>query len=71
MPTTTLHIPGLHCASCVNLVKDVSGAFQGITTVNVDLSAKKVTLEHSDIFDLQKWTEEIESLGDAYRVTIL
>lgn len=67
MPTT-ISIPGIHCASCVSLIKDVSAEFPAITKIDVDLTKKRVTIEHGDNFDFAKWKEEIESLGDAYKV---
>lgn len=66
---TTITIPGLHCASCISLIKDVSTDFPQIQKVDVDVDTKKVTIEHGDDFDLSRWTQAIESLGDSYRVT--
>lgn len=65
---TTVNIPGMHCESCATLVKDVSAEFPALQKVEVDLEAKKVTLEHQEEFDLKKWTQEIESLGEEYTV---
>ncbi|MBI3816704.1 cation transporter [Candidatus Peregrinibacteria bacterium] len=65
---TVVSIPGIHCASCAALLKDVSAEFPSIQNVDVDIEGKKVTLEHADDFDMQKWTMDIESLGDTYKV---
>ena len=65
---TTVSIPGIHCASCAALIKDVSSEFPSIQSVSVDLEGKKVTLDHADDFDLQKWTQEVESLDPKYKV---
>ena len=65
---TTVSIPGMHCASCASLIKDVSAEFPAITKVDVNLESKIVALEHSDAFDLASWTTEVESLGGAYKV---
>lgn len=65
---TTVSIPGMHCASCASLIKDVSSEFSPIKNIEVDVNAKTVRMEHSDDFDLSKWTQEIESLGDTYKV---
>ena len=65
---TTVRIPGIHCASCAALIKDVSSEFSTIKNVSVDLKTKKVTLEHEEGFDQGKWKKEIEALGDAYKV---
>lgn len=65
---TVVSIPGIHCASCAALIEDVSAEFSSITKVDVDLDAKTVTLDHTADFDQSKWTSEIESLGDTYRI---
>lgn len=67
---TTVTIPGMHCNSCATLVKDVSGEIPSIQNVDVDLETKEVTLEHDKDFDLKTWSEEIESLGTEYKVTL-
>jgi copper chaperone CopZ len=65
---TTVSIPGIHCAACATLIKDVSSEFSQIQKADVDIETKQVTLEHGEDFDLSKWTEEIETLGDTYKV---
>ncbi len=65
---TTVSIPGMHCASCAALIKDVSSEFPEIQTVNVDITTKKVTLEHAADFPIDAWKTEIESLGETYKV---
>ncbi len=65
---TTVSIPGIHCAACANLIKDVSSEFPQIQNADVNIETKHVTLQHDDGFDLLKWTEEIEALGDTYKV---
>jgi copper chaperone CopZ len=68
MTTTTVSIPGIHCAACANLIKDVSSDFPQIQRVDVDIEKKTVTLEHADDFDQNAWNTEVESLGDTYKV---
>lgn len=70
MPTTTVSIPGIHCVSCASLIKDISAEFPTITTIDVDLASKRITIEHTDDFDFAKWKQEIESLGNTYKVLI-
>lgn len=65
---TIVSIPGIHCASCAALIKDVSSEFPSIKSVNVDVDTKMVTLDHDERFDIRKWTEEIESLDPKYKV---
>lgn len=66
--TTTVSIPGIHCASCAALIKDVSAEFPSIKNVDVDIESKKVTIDHTDDFDRTKWTREIEALDEKYKV---
>ena len=68
MPTTKVSIPGIHCAGCAKLIKDVASDYPLITNVDVDLNTKTVTLDHDPDFDLTKWSEEIESLDEKYKV---
>ena len=65
---TTISIPGIHCASCSALIKDVSSEFPAIKSVDVDIDTKKVTLDHDENFDMQKWSAEIESLDPKYKI---
>ena len=65
---TTVSIPGIHCASCAALIKDVSSEFPSIKSIDVDIETKKVTLNHEENFDMQKWSQEIESLDPRYKI---
>ena len=65
---TTFSIPGMHCASCAALIKDVSGEFPEVTGADVDLTQKTFTLTHADDLDLTQWKTAIEELGEEYAV---
>lgn len=65
---TTVSIPGIHCAACSALIKDVSGEFPAIQHVDVDIGAKTVTLDHGEGFDFPQWKSGIESLDAKYAV---
>lgn len=65
---TTVSIPGIHCASCAALIKDVSSEFTSIKSINVDIDTKMVTIDHDESLAMQKWTEEIESLDPKYKI---
>lgn len=65
---TTVSIPGIHCASCAALIKDVSSEFPSINNVDVNIETKTVTIDHVEDLDMQKWTEEIEALDPKYAV---
>lgn len=69
--TTTVSIPGIHCASCAALMKDVSSEFPSIKSINVDIDTKKVILDHDESFDMKKWTAAIEALDPKYKVDSL
>ena len=66
--TTTISIPGIHCASCSALINDVSSEFPAIKNIEVDIESKKVTLDHDESFNMQKWTQEIEALDEKYKI---
>ncbi len=65
---TTVSIPGIHCEGCSALIKDVSSENPSVQSVDVDMSTKKVTIEHDERFDLAAWSKEIESLDPKYHV---
>lgn len=65
---TVFSIPGMHCDSCIALIKDVSGDFPSIQEINVNLETKKVEIDHAESFDKNLWIKEVEALGDAYKV---
>ncbi len=68
MFTTIVSIPGIHCASCAALIKDVSGEFPTIKSIEVDIDTKKVAIDHDESFDMQKWKQEIEALDEKYKI---
>ncbi|MBI2117764.1 heavy-metal-associated domain-containing protein [Candidatus Peregrinibacteria bacterium] len=65
---TVASIPGLHCPSCVAMIREISGEFPAIQTVDVDLATKKVMITHTNAFDFQQWKREIEALGETYKI---
>ena len=65
---TTVSIPGIHCASCSALIKDISSEFPSIKSVDVNSETKNVTIDHDASFDFQKWSAEIESLDPKYKI---
>ncbi|MEK7524278.1 MAG: heavy-metal-associated domain-containing protein [Patescibacteria group bacterium] len=65
---TIFSIPGMHCESCVSLIKEVSSDFPSIQKLDVQLETKKVEIEHAESFDKNLWIKEVEGLGDTYKV---
>lgn len=58
----------MHCDSCLTLLTEVSEEFPTVHGVNVNLETKELTLDHDDNLDLAAWKQEIEALGDDYKV---
>lgn len=65
---TTVSIPGIHCAACASLIKDVSSDFPAIKQIDVNIDTKQVTLDHDETLDMARWTNEVESLDEKYKV---
>ena len=65
---TTVSIPGIHCEGCSRLIQDVSKDTPGVTSVQVDLAAKTVSIDHDGQFSFDNWKKEIESLNPDYNV---
>lgn len=66
---TVVSVPGLHCNSCTLLVKDVSSEFPAIKDVNINLTTKRVEIDHTDDLDITAWTKAVEALGEQYAVS--
>lgn len=54
MLTKTLHIKGMHCASCVRLIEKAISKLDGVTSCNVNLVTNKATVT----FDMDKVTDK-------------
>ncbi len=65
---TIVSIPGIHCPSCAALIKDVSSDFPAITSVDVDIETKRVTIEHDNNLDLAHWSQELAAVNPQYVV---
>jgi copper chaperone len=64
MTETTVKVDGMSCEHCVSAVKNAVGALDGITSVEVDLSAKTVKVVHDPaIAPIEKIKFEIEEQG--------
>lgn len=66
--TTTLHIQGMHCASCKVLIEDVCQDIPGVTSCIVDSEHGTATIEHDASVNPDALRKEIESLG-GYKVS--
>ena len=60
---TVLNVEGMMCSHCENRVTTVLSALEGVSSVNVDLEAKTVTVEHSESVSIDTLKTEIEDQG--------
>lgn len=60
----TLNVEGMSCTHCENSVIKAVGTLNGVYKVNVDLNAKRVTVEYdSEKVDIQTIKDTIEDQG--------
>ncbi|GAE90062.1 copper chaperone CopZ [Acetivibrio straminisolvens] len=59
-----LTVEGMSCNHCVNSIKKAVGSLQGVDNVDVDLEAKKVTVEYdSSKLNVETIKNTIEEQG--------
>lgn len=46
MTQTVFHAPAIHCDGCANAIKRSLGRLPGVESVQVDVAAKRVEVEH-------------------------
>jgi len=62
--TEILYVEGMSCMHCVNAVKSSVGALPGVSKVEVDLPAKKVSVTYDgDQVKLESIKDTIEDAG--------
>lgn len=62
--STTFEVEGMSCNHCVNSIKNAVSQLEGVVNVEVDLEAKRVTVEYTDgLVNLQTIREIIEEQG--------
>jgi copper chaperone len=49
--TVTYEVPAVHCSHCKAAIEEEVGTVQGVETVDVDLEAKRVTVQGRDLRD--------------------
>jgi copper chaperone len=63
MEKLTLHVNGMSCEHCKNAVTKAVSALPGVSSVDVDLNAKTVTVQHDPAFaSFEKIKSEIVEL---------
>jgi len=60
----------MHCASCSALIRDISSEFPDIQNVSIDMNAKQIVIQHSEKFNFARWKQEVENMGEEYRVSL-
>lgn len=63
MATTTLTTTGMHCQSCVKLVKMSVGELDGVSEVDVDLESGRTTVVHDEDVSAHDIAEKIIEAG--------
>jgi copper chaperone len=61
--TTELHVPNIACQHCAMTIKDELSQIEGILSVEVDVSAKTVTLECDKASNLPEAKSRLEAIG--------
>ncbi len=60
---TKLHVDGMSCSHCENAIKKALSAMGGVSSVEVDLKGKTVTVTHEDTVPVSAIKSEIEDQG--------
>lgn len=63
MEKLVLNVEGMSCSHCENRVKKAVTALEGVTSVTVDLAAKKVTVEYDESKSRPDFKTAIEEHG--------
>ena len=61
MATRTFNVPGISCGHCKNAIEAEVGALEGVSSVDVDIDTKQVTVDASA--DDAQIREAIEEAG--------
>jgi copper chaperone CopZ len=61
--TTELQVPNIACQHCAMTIKDQLSQIEGVLSVEVEVSAKTVTLEYDKASDLQDAKSRLETIG--------
>lgn len=69
MKTAVIKINGTHCKSCKLLIEDVSKDMKGVKSCCVDFQTGKTFVEYNEHFNLEKFKQEVEGLGE-YKVEL-
>jgi len=69
MKKVELNVKGMHCNSCVMLIKDALTEQKGVTDANVDLKKEKATISYDEkLLDEKKLIHIID--GEGYKASL-
>ena len=63
MATTTLTAPDIVCGGCANAIQKAVGALPGVSTVDVDIETKRVSVTHDDAASPETITGALDRAG--------
>jgi copper chaperone len=63
MTSTTLSVPEIHCGHCKQAIEGAVGPLDGVQTVEVDVDARRVRVQHDDAVTVRALVDAIEDQG--------
>lgn len=63
MAKASYSVPGIMCEGCANAIKRAFSTLDGVDRVDVDVSAKRVTVDYDESVRPSEIVERIESAG--------
>jgi copper chaperone len=63
MTSTTLSVPEIHCGHCKEAIEGAVGPLTGVQTVEVDVDARRVHVQHDDAVTVRALVDAIEDQG--------
>jgi copper chaperone len=61
--TTTFRTPDITCGGCASSIKNALGKMEGINRIEVDVSAKTVSIEHGVQISREKIEAKLDDIG--------
>ena len=63
MATSRFHSSEIECEGCANAIKNSIGKLEGVTSVDVEVDSKVVSVEHSDSISAEALTLALDRAG--------
>ena len=61
--TTTVTAPDIVCGGCAVAIKNALGKVEGVSNVEVDVDAKRVSVEHGGDISLEEIVDVLDRAG--------